>query len=179
MLDAYFRATPLAGVGIVLALCLATGLAAVAVRTAWAPPLRVWLYVASVGTYGAVTMLPDSWSRGWHWRSPFDLALVVPQWDAWVAGVDSATLNVWLGLPVGVGAALLALDLRRWWPLVVALLAPWAAEWWQAVMPSGRHGLSGEDLANNLYGIVVGVAIGAAIDRLLVWWERRMGTDDL
>ncbi|KAA1424700.1 hypothetical protein FE697_001895 [Mumia zhuanghuii] len=177
MLDSYFRETPMAGVGIVVALSVATALAAASVRTAYAAPVRVWVYVAGLGTFVAVTMLPDSLSHGWHWRSPLDLSLAEPRWDAFVTGVDSATLNVWLGLPLGIGAVLLALDRHRWWPVVVAVLAPCVAEWWQAVMPSGRHGMSGEDLANNLVGIGVGAVVGVLLHLALVRAERRWGSD--
>jgi len=176
VLDAYFREFPLAGVGVVLALLVATVLAAAALRTGAASPLRVWWYAAALGSYVAITMVPGAFEEGWRWRSPLGLHLDAPRWDAFVTGIDSRSLNVWIGVLLGVGAVLLALDLRRWWPVLVVLVAPFVAEWWQAVMPTVRDGLSGEDLGDNLYGIAVGVLLGAVAHLCLVWAERRWGT---
>ncbi|WP_370616862.1 hypothetical protein [Mumia sp. Pv 4-285] len=177
MLDAYFRETPLSGVGVVLALLAATFFAALAVRRGWAAPLRVWLYAAALGSYVAVTMVPGAFEEGWRWRSPLGLHVDAPLWDAFVAGTDSRSLNVWIGVPLGAAAVLLALDLRRSWPALVVLVVPWVAEWWQAVMPTARDGLSGEDLGDNLYGIAVGAVLGLLLHVALVWAERRWGSN--
>ncbi|MGH1564172.1 hypothetical protein [Mumia sp. DW29H23] len=178
MLDAYFREVPLAGIGVVLALLLATALAAVALRTGAASPVRVWLYVAVVGSYVAVTMLPGALAEGWRWQSPLALRVDAPLWEAFWTSTDSRTLNVWAGVLLGAAAVLLALDLRRWWPALVVLALPWVAEWWQAVIPTPRDGLSGEDLGDNLYGIAVGAAVGAALHLALAAAERRWGAGE-
>ena len=179
MLDAYFRETPLSGIGVVLALLLATTLAAVALRTGTVSPLRVWLYAAALGSYAAVTMMPGALDQGWHWASPWRLHVDPPLWDAFLVGIDSRSLNVWIGLPLGAAAVLLSLELRRWWPSLVVLAAPWLAEWWQAIMPTARDGLSGEDVGDNLYGIAVGAVVGLLLHLVLGLVERRGGTHDV
>ncbi|MBW9209804.1 hypothetical protein KV102_06075 [Mumia sp. zg.B53] len=179
MLDAYFRETPLSGIGVVLALLLATTLAAVALRTGTVSPLRVWLYAAALGSYAAVTMMPGALDQGWRWVSPLGLHVDPPRWDALLTGIDSRSLNVWAGLALGASAVLLSLELRQWWPSLVVLAAPWLVEWWQAVMPTARDGLSGEDVGDNLYGIAVGAVIGLLLHAGLVLVERRAGTHDV
>lgn len=172
LLDNYFRnlpwVAPVALIGLAVLLMLAPqvqrrsglsrrlfvayGLAAVGFIALVATPSRGTLEAADAGTFDPAIRIP----------APRDLYVFT-----------ELGLNIWMTVPLGLFALLVARRLRRSWPLIVALAVPLGCELAQWAFPQmNRVGFQLSDLAANWLGVAVGVAVGALVtvvgDRLRV-----------
>lgn len=132
------------------------------------------LLVGSIGVIVAATLFPDvvAWvtgappsSSGAPWSC--DLERIRPSLTELLEGSE-ATANVLLFVPLGIAVALLP---RRIRPVAVglAVLSPIAIEIIQSGIPLLDRRCQGEDVADNLLGLLLGVTIGLVV----LWWRAR------
>lgn len=85
---------------------------------------------------------------------------------------SEVSLNVWLGVPLGLVALVAAFGQRVWWPVAVALALPIVGEGVQWLLPQlGRSAFFLSDALANLQGVLAGFLISAPI--LFGIWARR------
>jgi glycopeptide antibiotics resistance protein len=157
--------------GIAIALLLALVLSGWVARRLGSRRLTAWLLLATLGVILAVTLTPSRWALeyGVAGSVTCDLSRIGPASLAVYLRFNDPTLNILLFIPLGVLIG--GLDRRQHRrPLMVgAALLPFAIESLQAVVvPIGRA-CQGGDVFDNLAGLVVGLAIGAA------WRHARAG----
>ena len=91
-----------------------------------------------------------------------------------VEKLNDTSVNVLLGVPVGLGAVWLAGECWRWWPLLAAVALPFVVEGIQALLPLGRLGFQLPDVIANTMGLVAGGVLGALVFGAVSWWRRWM-----
>jgi glycopeptide antibiotics resistance protein len=172
-MERFFRATPWALPGTLVIAIVMTAAAGPLARKLHAHPFLVWLFGVAVGGYIAVTTTPTADASllwGQHGDPAFHLAIPRPS-D--FVGIDEHFLNLSVAAPMGFAAALLASNVRNWWPVVAVLAAPLVAEAIQGYLPIGRSGFSSTDLCFNVTGAVIGLAVGTAAQALAAWRRKR------
>jgi len=90
-------------------------------------------------------------------------------------GLNDASLNVLLFVPLGVAIALLPRSPRTVAVAIVALLLPVVIETTQLVVPAISRGCESADVIDNLIGLVVGFVAGLALAALARRLDRRGG----
>jgi len=166
------RGDPWAVPAALLALVLATAAAWPMARRMKAPVVPVWLFLASVGGFLAATVTPTAGAGQWSRHAASSFAVVFPS-PAELHSLNVTSLNVLLGVPLGLAAVLLAGELRRWWPLLTAVTLPLTVEVIQHLLPVlGRSGLLLPDVIDNVIGLAVGGFLGALVFGVVLWWRR-------
>lgn len=187
MLDAfehYLGATPWAPpVLAVTAIGLALSARRIAARTGWPAWLTMGFGLSLAGFLG-VTATPDSdldlglngarfasWTP--HLPSFHELAQIIDPWDA-----TEPALNAWLAMPLGLTAAVATVRMRAAWPAVIAIIAPFAAEWVQWSFPGfDRAAFLFGDVTANWFGVAIGAAGGLVIATAWMAIRRRRPQD--
>ena len=150
--------------GIALALVLAFLLCSWVARRLGTGRITAWLLLASLGVILAVTLTPsrEALSTGASGPVTCDLSRIGPASLSTYLRRDDPILNVLMLVPLGVVIGQLR---RRQHRLALALAAatlPIAIEATQAVVvPLGRA-CQGGDVFDNVAGLAIGLAIGAA-----------------
>lgn len=90
---------------------------------------------------------------------------LAPLEDLW--SLNDASLNIMLFVPLGVAVGLLPGSPRKVAVVIAALLAPFAVELFQLLVPVLGRGCQSADVIDNLTGLIVGMA-GATAARLLL-----------
>lgn len=124
----------------------------------------------SVGTVVAATLFPDviGWWAGTSladnaiWSC--DLERIRPSLTE-ILAFREATANVILFVPLGICVALLPAAFR-FRAIVVALVAPLAIEFVQAALPQMDRRCQAADVADNLLGLALGIALGLTLHAL-------------
>ncbi|SHM98491.1 VanZ family protein [Cryptosporangium aurantiacum] len=139
-------------------------------RHAGTHPLVAIGLVLSVAAIAIVTLTPApagfaNYWQGWGcvqagWR---------PDWLPWPfeGRINGRSLNVWMFVPLGAFVALTGTrkPATLWTPFTLsafALLLPLAVESAQRVLPLDRF-CDTRDVADNTYGLVLGIALGLAL----------------
>ncbi|MGO4256269.1 hypothetical protein [Marmoricola sp. RAF53] len=123
-----------------------------------------WFFLSSVGVFAAVTMTPagGDFTAGFSGHVIRSMAPTLPGMRD-LRSLDEVSLNVLVGVPVGAAIALLAHQLRRWWPLLFVGL-PLVSELVQGALPGlNRVGFLLGDAITNLLGIALGTGACAAV----------------
>lgn len=162
MIRAFMRGTPWAVPAGVLALVIATAVAWPVARRMRVPVVPVWLFLATVGGFLAATVTPSPTAGHWNWRGVTSFALVFPSPDA-LHSLNDTSMNVLLGVPLGLAAVWLAGACRRWWPLLAVVALPFVVEGIQALLPLGRLGFQLPDVIANGIGLLAGGMLGAVV----------------
>lgn len=173
MIGIYLDATPWAAPLVLLAALVLAGVAGPLARRHGLPTWVVYAAGLSWATFVAVTATPSElpWvrtDRGLGDGAVWSLGTDTVSWPD-LTRVNEPSLNVWLAVPLGATALLLALALRRWWPLLLAVATPLVAESLQMLVPQlGRVGFLLADVALNLAGVGLGVLAGLVLSPLLL-----------
>lgn len=157
-LEPFFRAAPWALPGTVLAGLGFAFLALPLARKLGSKPAFAWLYGTAVCGFLALTVSP-SHSIGSHGSTSFAFNVKLPSLHE-LSSINTDSLNVL----AGVAAALLARDIGRSWPIVLAIALPIGAELAQWALPAlGRSGFSLSDVIANEIGIAPGAILGLLV----------------
>lgn len=172
MIRAFLRGAPWAVPAGVLALVIATAVAWPVARRLEVRLVPVWLFLAAAGGFLAATVTPSPTAGHWSWRGVTSFAVVLPSPDA-LHSLNDVSVNVFLGVPLGLAAVWLSGECRRWWPLVVAVALPFVVEAFQAWLPLGRLGFQLPDVIANGIGLVAGGVLGALVVGAVIWLRGR------
>ncbi len=93
-------------------------------------------------------------------------------------GLNDASLNVLLFVPLGVAIALLPRTRRTAVVTIGALLLPLAIEATQLLVPAISRGCESADVIDNLVGLAVGLVAGVALRALAAFLDRRAAAAD-
>jgi len=173
LIRAFMRGAPWAVPAGVLALVIATAVAWPVARRMRVPVVPVWLFLATVGGFLATTVTPSPAAGHWSWRGVTSFSVVLPSPDS-LHSLNDTSVNVLLGLPLGLAAVWLAGECRRWWPLLAAVALPFVVEGAQALLPLGRSGFQLPDVLANGVVLVAGAVLGAFVVGAAALWRRRL-----
>lgn len=173
LLDNYLRTFAWALPTIVVGLALLCALAPTVQRRTGLPRWLTVLFGFSVVGFVALVVTPGRDVLDAEGRGQFDAAVRIPTLrDLYV--FTELGLNIWLAVPMGFFATLVALRLGSHWPWLLVLSVPILAETWQWAIPQwGRVGFQLSDALANLTGIAVGCLVGWASARWV--GARRVG----
>lgn len=157
-----------------VALGLAVGIAASSRSARWigSPRVVAWALITSTSVILAFTLTPlDAAYRGESQLGPYcDFSRIGPAGIADVSRPSDALLNILLFIPLGFASALVPRSSRKASILAGAFVLPFVVEATQsAASPLGR-GCESADVADNLTGLVVGLALGT----LAPWCANRV-----
>lgn len=172
MIRAFLRGAPWALPAGVLALVIATAVTWPVARRLNVRLFPVWLFVAAAGGFLAATVTPSPGAGHWSWRGVTSFAVVLPSPNA-LHTLNDTSVNVLLGVPLGLAAVWLSGECRRWWPLLVAVALPFVVEALQALLPLGRSGFQLPDVIANGIGLVTGGVLGALVVGSVIWFRGR------
>jgi hypothetical protein len=184
---------PVGGVGVMLALVVASGLAcallALALRPAagWTAAVTIAAFVWSLAVIASLTLIPANGAPG---IVSAEGRLTTCSWDIggpapdgfWIFAGGQRMLNTVVFVPSGV---LLVLALARWprvaWvgvPVGLALLAAYSIgiEATQLALARIDRACDVTDVIDNVTGAVVGVGVGLLLALVLRPWRRRRGS---
>lgn len=150
--------------GVILALVLAFVLRTWVARRIGTGRIAAWMLLASLGVVLAITLTPsrEALSMGASGPVTCDLSRLGPASLATYLRRDDPFLNVLMLIPLGVVIGQLDRDQHRRALALAAFLLPVAIEVTQAVVvPLGRA-CQGGDVFDNVAGLAIGLAIGAA-----------------
>lgn len=168
MIRAFLRGTPWAVPAGVLALVIATAVAWPVVRRLKVRLVPVWLFLTAAGGFLAATVTPSPAAGHWNWRGVTSFAVVLPSPNA-LHSLNDTSVNVLLGVPLGLAAVWLSGECRRRWPLLVAVALPFLVEAIQALLPLGRSGFQLPDVIANGIGLVSGGVLGVLVVGVVIW----------
>jgi VanZ like family len=129
--------------------------------------------ILAIGIVAAATLFPDVigwWTgavgpAGSSWSC--DLGRLRPSLGEFLDAGES-TANTMLFIPLGVVVVLLPREVRA--PaIVLSIASPFAIELIQSAVPSLDRQCQTADIADNLTGLAIGLAIGAVV----AWWRGR------
>lgn len=180
MIQAALRALPLFLPMTVLGIILSAWISRRSAPRLRIPPFTLWLFITSLTTYAALTVTPVGpladlgQSRGSGASSGGGLGLREVRWSQLIPPLHAlltpsdASLNAAAGVGLGFAAALVTLQVRRFWPIGCAVAAPLAAEGIQAAFPIlGRSGTLFGDVTVTWFGIMVGFACTTLVVRAM------------
>jgi hypothetical protein len=179
---------PVGGVGVMLALIAAAGVAcallalALRRRLGWLTALSIAGFVWSLAVIGSITLIPANGAPG---VVSAEGRLTTCSWDIggpapegfWIVGGGQRTLNAVVFVPAGV---LLVLALARWprvaWvgvPVGLALLAAYSIliEATQLALARIDRACDVTDVIDNVTGAAVGVLVGIVLALVLRPWR--------
>lgn len=160
MTEVFFRATPWALPGAVAGGLLVSIFASRIAKKIHASPLVLWIYATSILGFASVTMTPAHGTGLWGGPQRVDLHISFPR-PSDFATLNTDSLNVVLGLILGLSAVLLVSQTHRAWPLVVSACVVFLAEGFQWILPVlGRSAFLLDDVFRNLLGLVAGAVVG-------------------
>lgn len=159
---------PPVGIGLVLALVVATLLCLPVARRLGVRGITAWVLLAATGSILAITLTP-SWPAltfGAEGSITCDLSRLGPAPLGEYRRLDDAGLNVLMFIPLGAAIGVIGRRRTRVRLAAAALLLSPLVEATQAiVVPLGR-GCQGGDLFDNTLGLLVGLALGWGLGRL-------------
>jgi glycopeptide antibiotics resistance protein len=122
----------------------------------------VWCFLCSVGVFLAATVTPSPTAGSWAHAPLINLRLALPRiYD--LKSLNDESVNVFLCVPLGFFALLLARASRRFWPLLVAIALPFFAEAIQILPVLDRIGFQLPDVISNLCGLVGGSVLAGTL----------------
>ncbi|MFN7151376.1 MAG: hypothetical protein ACK4V6_18090 [Microthrixaceae bacterium] len=175
MISVFFSAIPWALPGTV-ALSLVSVLVAVrlAARTG-ANAFLIWAFLSCAGGYLSVTTTPSTSGGFWGRSRTASLMVSLPS-PRDLTSLTSESLNLWICVPLGFTALLLALNFRSWIPLAAAAGLPLMAEGTQWALPVlGRAGFLLSDAITNWIGVALGVGLALTVAMPFAAWSRQPG----
>ena len=155
---------PRSPIAVVVAFVLALVLCGWVARRLGTSRVVAWLLLAATFVILAATLMPirSALEPGVSGLLTCDLSRIGPASVATYLLVDDPTLNVLLFIPLGVLIGQLDRRQHRGLLVVAAVMLPLGIELVQAlVVPLGRA-CEGGDVFDNLAGLLIGLAIGAA-----------------
>jgi hypothetical protein len=151
---------------------LPAGLLVAIIGVFWAPLLArriessnffAWLSFVSVGGFLAITLTPTDATLHWGWHAQPSFEWQLPSAHD-LASLNTTSLNVLAGIPLGLTATILAVLHKRRLAPVFAYAIPVFAECVQWVFPwLGRSGFLLSDVLANWCGVTAGAVLGLAI----------------
>ena len=161
--EVFFRATPWALPGTVMAAIALVMLARTIGRRISSTPVLAWLYATALAGYVCVTVTPGRTLGLWGGPQPVSFQLSLPRLSNFES-LNPDSLNVYLGFLLGVPTVLVLLDISHLWPIWLSVLLVVAVECVQGLLPVlGRSGFLLDDVFRNVLGLILGIGVGAFV----------------
>ena len=151
-------------VSFVLSLALAAPVGRI-LAIAW---LNAWALLMALGIIVSATLTPSraALEFGAGGNSTCDMTRIGPAPLADVLMISDASLNILLFAPLGIALALLPRSRRKAGLIGLAIVLPFAIESTQLLAPILGRACQSSDVADNLTGLVLGLAAGTIAGRL-------------
>ena len=152
------------------------GLAACRPVARWlrARPTLVWILLVSLGTIIAATLTPVLEETGFEVPAAgvgtCDFSRLGPAPLSALRSLNETSLNILLFVPFGAAVGLLPNGRPKAVVVLGAISLPFAIEAIQLVATALHRGCQGADVADNLTGVLVGLAIGLGLQLVLGRW---------
>ncbi len=126
-----------------------------------------WLFLMSLGGIASLTLTPGLEAFAEVHRRGCDLGLSGAPNFGNILTVNETSLNIALFVPLGVSVALMRRSTTKLALAAGALALPLAIEGFQYMVPVFDRQCQAGDIASNLTGLIVGLAIGSIAGAVL------------
>jgi hypothetical protein len=155
--------------GIVVALLVATLASGALGRALGVRKVVAWVLLLNLGIILSATLTPqrEAFELGVSASGACDLSrLGPPTLDELFRGGDVG-LNILMFIPLGVAIAVVPMSRGRTALVIIAVALPFAIEVIQLLLPALDRACESADVVDNLTGLVIGLAAGTVIGRLV------------
>lgn len=164
--------------GVAVSFVVSLALASYAGRFLRIPRGRSWAILMAIGIIVSATLTPSrqAFEHGASGISvPCDLTRIGPAPLAELLAITDASLNVLLFGPLGIAIGLLPRSRLKAAMICGAIALPFTIESTQLLVPLLGRGCQSSDVADNLTGLVLGLAVGTVAMRVAAALETAGG----